>query len=578
MSDDSARVVELRLDLDPRINFAMQQNDVPVLKALRIENLTDVPLRDLEARIAVAPAFAPGRTIRIAAVGPRALYDLEAIDLQLSPEFLEALTERVRGQLRVELRRDEEVLGQITVPVELLAREEWGGLSSLPEILAAFVLPNHPAVERVLRSAAGLMERWTGDPSLNGYQSRDPRRVYTMAGAVYEALRALDLRYVSPPASFENDGQRVRLPERVLESHMATCLDLALFAAGCLEQTGLNAMVVLVEGHAFTGLWLRDECFPEPAVDDSLRLRKRVELGELAVFDPTGVTARPALGFERAVAEARRRLREDQTFRCAIDVRRARKGRIRPLPERAARPAGPEDDGAAGGDAGSEPAAPDVSGLTVAAEPEAGEPGPQVETPAGRLDRWRRRLLDLSLRNRLLNFRDTKKTVPLLCPDLGRLEDMLSDGLTFEILPRPEDLGKGDPRDAAAHLRRTGEEALEQLLRDELKARRLHAGTGREELDRRLIEIYRAATSPGPSAWTMSGRPPRPSAPCPPTPPSSPRSSPPPRGAASSSRGRPAPASRRPSPTSSRTAWLRARPCSSSPRRWRRSTSCTAGW
>ncbi|MFW8642058.1 DUF4011 domain-containing protein [Rhizobium beringeri] len=39
-------------------------------------------------------------------------------------------------------------------------------------------------------------------------------------------------------------------------------------------------------------------------------------------------------------------------------------------------------------------------------------------TAAGRIDRWQRKLLDLSLRNRLLNFKDSKQAVPFLCPDV----------------------------------------------------------------------------------------------------------------------------------------------------------------
>lgn len=494
MTDESSKLVELRVDVDSRVNFAMQQNDVPVVKALHIENRADTPLRDLEVRISAEPAFAEGWGSRVAAVGEHATYNLESVDLDLSPGFLGELTERVRGLLRAEVRREGEILAHSTTPVELLARDEWGGLSSLPEILAAFVMPNHPAIQGVLRSTAEFMSHWTGDPSLNGYQSRDPRRVYTMAAAVYAALQRLQLTYVNPPASFENEGQRVRLPDRILESRMATCLDVALLAAGCLEQAGLNALVVLVQGHAFTGVWLRDESFPEPAVDDGLRVRKRVDLRELAVFDPTGVTARPALAYERAVVEAERRLASGETFLCAIDVPRARKGRIRPLPERVARRAAEGEAEPTPETAGGEPAAPDVSSLTGSAEPEAmGEPESAAETPATRLDRWRRKLLDLSLRNRLLNFRDTKKTLPLLCPDLGQLGAMLAASTTFRILPRPTDFGERDPRDPTAHLRRTGEEPSKELLRDELKARRLYADTTPEELDRRMIEIYRAA-------------------------------------------------------------------------------------
>jgi very-short-patch-repair endonuclease len=489
MTDESQELVGLRVELDRRINFAMQQNDVPIVKALHIDNRTAASLRDIEVRISVEPAFARNWVRQVAAVHEEATYTLEAVDLELSPSFLGDLTERVQGLLRAEVWRGAELLAHTTTPIELLARDEWGGLSSLPEILAAFVLPNNPAIESLLRSAAEFLSRWTGDPSLNGYQSHDPRRAYAMAAAVYAALQKEGLTYAPPPASFEDEGQRVRLPDHVMESRMATCLDVALLAAGCLEQAGLNALVVLVRGHAFAGVWLLDESFPEAATDDGLRLRKRVDLNEIVVFDPTGATARPALVYEQAVTEAKRYLDDsaEKSFLCAIDIRRARRGRIRPLPERVAHSPASELE-RAHEVAGIEPAVPDVSGLVVDAEPEAG-----LKSSATRLDQWRRKLLDLSLRNRLLNFRDTKKTLPLLCPDHEQLEDMLADGTIFQILPRPADLAERDPRDPTAHLRRTGQEAIEELLREELKARRLCADTTPEELDRRMVGIYRAA-------------------------------------------------------------------------------------
>lgn len=486
------RRITIATDLDPRISFAMQQNDVPVVKAVRVENHGGAPLPELEVRITAEPAFAQVWNARVAGVPANAIYNLETVDLQLLPGFLGGLTERVRGQLRAEVIHEGQILAEISVPVDLLARDEWGGLSSLPEILAAFVLPNHPAIERVLRSSANLLEEWTGDPSLDGYQSQDPGRVYVTAGAVYAALQGFNLTYINPPASFEDEGQRVRLPDQVLHSRMATCLDVALVAAACLEQAGTNAIIVLVRGHAFVGVWLKDECFPEPSLDDGLRLRKRVDLNELVIFDPTGVTTRPSVSFERAIDEARRHLGVEDRFLCAIDIRRARKGRIRPLPELAARPHGHEQMEVPGPKA-PHPRVPDVSGLQTWTHQETAEPGPDGETPVTRLDRWRRKLLDLSLRNRLLNFRDTKKTLQLLCPDPGKLEDMLAGGAVFQILPRPDDLGDRDPRDAGLHHRRTGQEAMRELLLEELASRRLRSNTTRQELDRRTTEIYRAA-------------------------------------------------------------------------------------
>ena len=156
---------------------------------------------------------------------------------------------------------------------------------------------------------------------LSGYQTKDPGRVFRTAAAVYAALQNLDITYVNPPASFEDQGQRVRLPDKILDSRMATCLYMALLATGCLEQAGLNPLVVMVKGHAFVAVWLTDECFPEAVVLDGLRLSKRVELSKLAVFDPTSVTSPHRVPFETAVTEAGRRLDSADQFVCAIDVR-----------------------------------------------------------------------------------------------------------------------------------------------------------------------------------------------------------------------------------------------------------------
>jgi len=481
--------IEVRIELDRRINFAMQQNDVPVVKSLQIVNHSTQQIRDVRLRITAEPAFAREWSTDIASIDPDATYNVRGVSLQLSPKFLEDLTERLRGEFRIKVSAGGHVVQQSAEAVELLARDEWSGLSSLPEILAAFVLPNHPGIAGVLRSAADLLETWTGNPALDGYQSKNPKRVYLVASAIYEALRQSGITYVNPPASFEEVGQRVRLADRILETKMATCLDMGLLAAACLEAAGLHPLVVLVSGHAFAGVWLNESCFGESVIPEALTVRKRLELGEISVFDPTCATARPAPEYEHAEAEAKRRFLVPTEFCCAIDIKRARKGLIRPLPERSAQARAEGGDSAVISQPG--PAAAPVVPQDVGAPTErAIKP---VESAATRIDRWCRRLLDFSLRNRLLNFKPTKKTLRILCPDVPTLEDMLASGTTFAIRPRPEELGSFDPRDAAAHRSRTGQEGLDTILREEMSSYRLRADATSEEMGRRLVDIYRAA-------------------------------------------------------------------------------------
>jgi hypothetical protein len=102
-------------------------------------------------------------------------------------------------------------------------------------------------------------------------------------------------------------------------------------------------------------------------------------------------------------------------------------------------------------------------------------------------------LLDLSLRNRLLNSKDSKKSIPLLCPDIAALEDALAANEAFRVRPKPDAWGAADPRNAALHQEQTGGDALAEYLHEEMSQHRLHAALTEREVAGRLTEIERAA-------------------------------------------------------------------------------------
>ena len=61
----------------------------------------------------------------------------------------------------------------------------------------------------------------------------------------------------------------------------------------------------------------------------------------------------------------------------------------------------------------------------------------QIEVTKQRL--WERKLLDLSLRNNLLNIKLTKNTMQLISVNICTLEDALTDGQEFQVLAKPTD-------------------------------------------------------------------------------------------------------------------------------------------
>ncbi|MCX2562352.1 hypothetical protein OQ252_13310 [Acetobacter farinalis] len=149
-------------------------------------------------------------------IGPDELRILNDRDLTLDGSLLSAQTEASRAVVTIVARAGEQELARVTRDVRMLARNEWGGLSGIPDILAAFVLPNDPAIARILRSASEILRQAGQSPSLEGYQG-DKARVWAQAQALWCAICALDITYINPPASFVENGQRIRLPTQVVE-------------------------------------------------------------------------------------------------------------------------------------------------------------------------------------------------------------------------------------------------------------------------------------------------------------------------------------------------------------------------
>jgi hypothetical protein len=486
--------LSVRTEYTPFVNFAMQQNAVPLLRALAVKNFSDKQATHLVVRVWSDPPVVAEKTLRVDAIAPGTDYAFSDLALTLLHEPLRKQSEREDGHLWIEVSADGVTPARKPFPLSVLAYNEWYGVSLLPEIIAAHVLPNDPAVESILAEASKLLLEKTNDSSLSGYQSGDPRRAYTQAAAIYFAAARQKISYINPPASFEETGQKIRTPEHVLDRKLGTCMDITTLLAACFEQAGLRPAIVLLEGHAFPGVWLVDKSFDDTVTGHASILLNRIGLGEFLVVESTGIAKTPPLSFKIALEQAKTHLQTEARFRFAVDVKAARKIGIRPLSLTEEVGGSAEEDISPGGDAESfceDLAAPGA--VADAGTQESTRPQREQESAADRLARWKTSLLDLSLRNRLLNFKDSKKSIPLLCPDIAGLENALAADEAFRVRPKSDAWGAADPRDAALHQEQTGGDALADYLREEMAQRRLHAAVTERDLSGRLTEIERAA-------------------------------------------------------------------------------------
>lgn len=484
-------LIRLQASAVAKLNLADFQNAVPALHELAVCNDTALPINDLTIRLESQPAFIKPRTWLLEHVGAGSTYHLSNLDVQLDGALLSRLTEAESATLIFELRSSKQpdlTLVRYEHVVELLARNQWGGIGHLPEMVAAFVQPNDPAIDKLLKSAAVALQASGKSGAIDGY-TRGPKRAWELASGIWTAVLQRNITYALPPASFEHTGQKVRSPSQVLDAGLATCLDLALLFASCLEQAHLNPLLIFTRGHVFVGLWLRNEEFSSAVVDDVTAVRKRLKLQELLVFETTLAAQDQPIGFTQAIANANRQVseEEDDKFELVVDVKRARMSRIKPLAQSRtiAEQAVQQDQPATAIAVEDAPELPDELTSEV----------PTVDLdPKDRLSRWQRKLLDLSLRNALLNFKAGKKALVLEVA-APALEDALADGQTIKLLSSPDLMEGRDPRSQQLHEARTLEDLRREHASDALVRREVFIRVEEKELDERLVDLFRSARS-----------------------------------------------------------------------------------
>lgn len=430
----SVPATTLEVFASPVVSYAMAQNRISVVEAVLILH-TGANVRNARLTIDVVAAGTSLGEPRehffdlVTDVAVR----LDDLRFNLDPSLMSKVETNQPAEVRVTLRDGETVLASRVAEIDLLAAHHWYffGRQLHAELLAAHVQPNHPALAPIIDDAAEILRTTTGRASFAGYQDGDPARIDAMVDAIMLAVRRRDVRYSMPPASWRI-GQQVRTPAEVLEDRFGTCLDTTVVLAAALERVGLRPLLVIKTGHAFLAYSRFDE--PMPSIfSTGVELRNGIDAGKLGVVETTKLTSDFAsLSVEDIHAEGRAHLSMDLLAEVmgAVDVSIARASNIWPLPATTIAPDGSvtvtEYTAHRTAPATYVPDAYDGDG--TAAQPD--------DTPA-RVQQWKNGLLDLSLRNRLINYTDRAGIKLHTASDgIAEFEDYLNSGKPFDILPR----------------------------------------------------------------------------------------------------------------------------------------------
>lgn len=484
--------MDIHLILAPVVNYAGTQNFIAIVQHLSITNTTDQVWHDLDVYISADPEFAPPFTIKIAQLAVGQCYTVLQPEWSLNADWLSKRTESLKASVLVRACHQQQQLAQATYPIEVLAYHEWSGFRQLPELLVAFAQPNSHAVSELQRKASEKLLSQFG-VSLNGYQSLSREAVMRQIASVYAAVSDWHIHYANPPASFTDFGQKIRLPNQIQQERMGTCLDTCLLLVSCLEQVGLNPLIFLDQGHAWVGCWLIDQHLAQTSVDDAAAIRKRIDAGEMLAIESTGITPQVGMSFVQAVRAGAERLSESRqaNFQLAIDVRRSRQGlKILPLSllqDRTNTSADAIDQYTPVEQSIDEVSLPPLSQDVIVASTD------EIVTDRNRVDVWRAKLLDLTLRNKLINFKANKQSIPLYTQHPAAIEDLLAQSKSLKLKSLPDLMPVNDPRALEQQARSTQASLQQHLAQQALGKHELMAELSGEELDQRLTEIFRAA-------------------------------------------------------------------------------------
>ena len=474
----------VELEYLPSVNYAMARAGLKTCVSCVVENCDETDWQDITLQ--VSGEMIDFSEIHLETITAGSRVQIEQLRIEAKKDVLLSSTEATDTVFTLKLSIGGEEQMRQELPIRMLAYEEWAGIGIMPELLAAFVTPNHPLLSRVITEAAKYLERWTGSSSMDAYQTQDRNRVRMQVASIYEALRGEGIVYSEPMASFEQRGQRIRLVDRVLTEKLGTCLDTTVLMASCFEAIGLFPIVVIMEGHAFVGAWLNEQFYSQDVGDDASYLLKQSADGvnNLVLVESTCITSSSPMTFDDAVAAAEKKLRMDQQFRCFIDIRRCRLDNVRPLPVRVLGESGwvLENEGVEHDTATEGIQTFDHYALHL-------DHAPQQIT---KQLIWERKLLDFSLRNNLINCRLGRRVIPFVSFGIDKLEDEVFDGNDFSVIPYPKK--QIEPTETGMYDSRLQAADLEEMARTEAQDNcRLISYHSQAELDSALKFVYRAS-------------------------------------------------------------------------------------
>ena len=209
---------------------------------VKVENLMDKTLQDVKLSVYVEAYMDEPKVHALKNLIPRETVNVP-ITAKFTPKILDVKGEpqdqpiSLKLEYTVEGEKVEEMKRGESITIHGRNAMKWSEAADSPEnhAIAAFITPQDPTVQKFARAVS------TADKPME------------KAIQIYDALYLLGIGYLRDPNDpYVGAGvDKIYYPHETLQSKKGDCDDLTVLYASCLQSVGIEAAVLLPEGHIF---------------------------------------------------------------------------------------------------------------------------------------------------------------------------------------------------------------------------------------------------------------------------------------------------------------------------------------
>ncbi len=461
--------VTLSYKLQRFVSYADFFNRVPLFISLQVSNQSSETIDDIDVVIENASGLLLPFSKHLEHLPFESTVEIATEDV-LSPLYLTEISEITVQPVTIKALSGATVIVEECAEVTVLPFDYWSGRSGNAELLSCFSRPKIADCLRVLSEAQEQLKKWGIACEWRGYAEGDKNKIRQIAAAIFSVLKKNSIEKSAAEFQYE-DPMPVGDITKILKTRVGTSFELTLFIVSCLECANLHPVIVVGEKSVSCGVWLYDNCFLDSVSDDTVLLQKYISGGinNISGFDVEDVFSGRNVNFTASEKHFAQKL-DGGYFDTVIDVKRCRLARIYSLPLKVK------------GIKGYELLGDDETNIEAAPQNLSGIKKLSVDGKATKNKQWERRLLDLSLKNSLLNFKPDKNCLHIVSSDINATFGGLSSHSEYAVLEKPTD-GRGMIDDLSFFGSASRLSALSALLEVELKNKRIRTYSSKDEVN-----------------------------------------------------------------------------------------------